>query len=544
MSSLHRFLANADVLNDVFDVFSLDYSDPTTFNTIQYHDPELPVKKQTLARAARTCKAFMGPASRNLWSALHSGLSPLVRMFSNVRPCVRQRTTWDGMVFKDTYYEFDGDVSETEWIRFEQLAAHVRYLAHDALPLGSTVIEAIISRDASRRVPLFANLRMLSWRYSNGDELQQRLLRVLCTPSSSFLWYLPNKQRKRDHDQTSDLSIVADAAPGLLHLHIELPDVPVGPLSPLRRLTSLRAIRFLGQLTDELSVDLGTLPLLEAIHCRGACSAPSSPSTSIRTVSCPSSPSSADRSITGTYDLRFMDEFPALRKLELTKAASPSDVLPLLARIASPCFTTLSLSLRITCPDEVSPFIHTLCALPATQALTHLNLTLDCSSDYGLPRLPLFALYVEVHTGEDLVIEFADFVSALGTLRHVESFRVRLLSAAPAWKLSVADADVRQLTRAWPRLKHLDVPAHTKISTPTSTPATNPTSLSMFASSKDVQPHDHDKESLLIYRPSLRAVEDVVDVALIADDHSRCVGVDRVLACSVETEVVCLKPSA
>ncbi|KAI0741790.1 hypothetical protein C8Q80DRAFT_1274157 [Daedaleopsis nitida] len=446
MSSLHRFLTNADVLNDLFDTFSPDYNHPATFKSIQYHDPGLWLTTQTLAHAARTCKAFSGAASRNLWSALHSGLLPLVQTFSNMKRRVRVKTTWDGVTLKDTYYELEGDVPESEWIRFEELASRVRYLGHDLSPLDPSVLEAILMRYESRCAPLFSNIRILSWRNSNGDQLQQRLLRVLCTPAPMSLWYLPNKQQKVG-DQAADLSIVAAVAPILQHLQVELADLPLGPRSPLLRLTSLRSIRFLGELDEELRADLGTLPNLGTIHCRGASSPLSSP-----VASRPPTPGPCDR----PAKLPLMERFPALQKLEVAHDAEPTALLSTLAQVASPRLASLSIRLQIAHSMELISFVHALCELPAAQALTTLCITTRSTCPY--PLLPPAAV------GADTDIEFADLVRSLSRLPHIQTFRL----VSSAWGVGVSDAHLALLADAWPRLSHFEVSARWTPRTPQS----------------------------------------------------------------------------
>ncbi len=82
--SVHRFLTNIDVVYAVFDhldLFPRSISASDLFSVKGYIDYEARLIRRTLASAALTCRAFSEPASKTLWTCVHShsGLKPLLK---------------------------------------------------------------------------------------------------------------------------------------------------------------------------------------------------------------------------------------------------------------------------------------------------------------------------------------------------------------------------------------------------------------------------------------------------------------------------------
>lgn len=104
--SLSKFLANEDVLTQIFDYFSLF---PLSANTWDRDFSCLAIRtqqsaRQVLVNAALACRAFSGPALKVLWSVLPYGLWQLVRLLPGVRRRNRRRVKRENV---RTYRAFD-----------------------------------------------------------------------------------------------------------------------------------------------------------------------------------------------------------------------------------------------------------------------------------------------------------------------------------------------------------------------------------------------------------------------------------------------------
>ncbi|KAI0763002.1 hypothetical protein C8Q74DRAFT_1451054 [Fomes fomentarius] len=152
--SLHRFLANIDLLHAVFDHLDLLPRPITDFVRGFYARHEAIVARRTLANAALTCRALSEPASKTLWKCLHLGLLPLLKTFS----CFKET---DGGIAS---YELDGEISAAEWERFDHLASWVRYIGYPyerAVVLQSSVVHALVKRYQTKGAALLPNLQIL-----------------------------------------------------------------------------------------------------------------------------------------------------------------------------------------------------------------------------------------------------------------------------------------------------------------------------------------------------------------------------------------------
>ncbi len=82
--SVHRFLTNIDVVYAVFghlDLFPHPITTSDFYRVKNYIDYEASPIRRTLASAALTCRAFSEPASKTLWTCVHShsGLQYLLK---------------------------------------------------------------------------------------------------------------------------------------------------------------------------------------------------------------------------------------------------------------------------------------------------------------------------------------------------------------------------------------------------------------------------------------------------------------------------------
>ena len=100
-----RFLANRDVVYELFDHLSLYPSSLSSFNAAQLRMEDSKISRRTLASAALTCRAFSEPASEALWSVVHVGLLPLLKTFSSLKKCERENRWYPySTSHKETYY--------------------------------------------------------------------------------------------------------------------------------------------------------------------------------------------------------------------------------------------------------------------------------------------------------------------------------------------------------------------------------------------------------------------------------------------------------
>lgn len=88
--STGRALYNTDVINEIFEHLSVAPRHVTRVSDYDLYGDEATAKRQALASAALVCKTFSEPASRFLWTTLHRGIGPLMRVFSNLK----ESTLW------------------------------------------------------------------------------------------------------------------------------------------------------------------------------------------------------------------------------------------------------------------------------------------------------------------------------------------------------------------------------------------------------------------------------------------------------------------
>ena len=106
--SVQRFLANRDVVYELFDHLSLYPYPLASFDAAQLRmGDDSKITRRTLASAAVTCRAFSTPASEVRWSVVHVGLLPLLQTFSSLTQCKRDneiRKDPYNMSYKEIYY--------------------------------------------------------------------------------------------------------------------------------------------------------------------------------------------------------------------------------------------------------------------------------------------------------------------------------------------------------------------------------------------------------------------------------------------------------
>ncbi|KAI0752621.1 hypothetical protein C8Q80DRAFT_1147321 [Daedaleopsis nitida] len=430
--SIHRLLANEDVLHILFDQFRLQ--PPVSFD-ILYTPNELQdsprMLKRTLVNAACTCSSFADPASRVLWSVM-DGLSPLLRLLPSFKQSTHSTVPPHqgiGGTQNDSDYVLDGDVSEADWTRFEHVAGRVRCLLYDPyVSLDRTVVDALVARYGRNRGlgSLLPNLQFLVWPESNDDD-RQRILGLLCSDALQYVVIPDYQSGDYQYPGQKDLLTIADHAPNVRHFRADLSNIPLGVDSPLLRFAALRSLKFpLGSTMDEVIFTyVSKLPYLAVLDLSG--------------VVLPN-PTAAY----AEHPVMKRNTFPSLRKLLIPgEGYRPALHLDTLSRISSTSMEALWLTVHVALKSELIQFVATLCSLDAMQSLRYLYLSVD-------------APYMEYEGLEMSSIVFADIAQPLLKLRFVEDFS---LSSTFPYAIDVTDEDVGQLSSGWPRLTRISLRA-------------------------------------------------------------------------------------
>ncbi|KAI0794263.1 hypothetical protein C8Q74DRAFT_566042 [Fomes fomentarius] len=311
MDACHISLAQPHILDEIFASFS---GIPLLLSAHTPKREQLQTNKSTLANAALTCRAFVEPASAVLWSAMHSGLRPLLFTLSNFKP-------YSG----EAKNVIEGGVSPSEWARFQVLARRIQYLSNwNSIDLSAL---RLLLKQCSER-PLLPNLRVLRW-----------------TCYSQFY-------------AACDMAIFARVCPGLRDLVIDADaadDVDEIPPKTYSSFQGLRSARVLLTQPTHLR-ELAMLPHLESLFLN-------SPS-----ILCMDDVVLVEDTSTITPAFH---GFPALRTLEVSGYFDPSLVAGILHTITSPILSVVifRIDLGRGGSEGLDRLIGTLCAVPAAQQL-------------------------------------------------------------------------------------------------------------------------------------------------------------------------------
>ncbi|RPD56084.1 hypothetical protein L226DRAFT_571922 [Lentinus tigrinus ALCF2SS1-7] len=226
-----------DILHAVFNQFDLDLDNGE--------------KRRTLARSARVCKAFHGPAIRVLWRRLED-IIPLFRILPSFVNVGRKERG-------DELYMLTDEVSAEEWDRLELYAPCVSSLgtlppSRGGNPLtGRAIIPstwAYLTRLAAGK-PLLPRLLQLTWVWTSPQSTE---ILQLATPSlESFELICYDVRTDEEHARASRqeeessirlmLSAALSAAPNLHDLRLHMGSSHVAIAVPLiARLPTLRRL--------------------------------------------------------------------------------------------------------------------------------------------------------------------------------------------------------------------------------------------------------------------------------------------------------------
>ncbi|KAI0762980.1 hypothetical protein C8Q74DRAFT_191682 [Fomes fomentarius] len=416
--SVQRFLTNIDVVHAVFGQLDLSPRSITSgFDSLELHlGHETVVIRRTLVNAALTCRAFSEPASKTLWTCLHVGLLPLLKIFSCLtRKEIDSDPLYFGLARKEIFYALDGEIFAAEWQQFDRLASRVRYLDFQHAALEPSVMDTLVRRYQTKGAALLPNLHILCWAESLGHAPVLQLLRALCaTPSLSLVSISPCTKYGYSVHVAQDLAAIADTRPDLAHfssngyMYLQLNS----PLFSLRSLKSLKV----GQVDDASFHQIGTFPYLTDL------------STTLSDVRDAESPPGSEGA------------FLALRRL--TTSGAPATLVWMVAQISSSDLTSLSVQSQAKYIADILPPLETLFALPTVQVLQQLHLSINFDVEAFSDG-----------SGERMEVAFADLAHSILTLPHLEDVRLHVKLRT----LSLSDADILLIKFAWPRLRRLSL---------------------------------------------------------------------------------------
>lgn len=328
--------------------------------------------------------------------------------------------------------DVEGTISEAHWERFELLAARVRAIYFlRGIVTGPSLIELLATRYNGSRATPFPNLQILLWLDSNGDPLQARLLRVLCTPPPQHVFWVrrPYGFGERDPPE-DDLTLVADIAVTgeneMRHFHYDT-SIPMRLQGPLLRFQALRSLVLVGLVTPTVyHTHLATLPCLEDLEINGEFIFDEPDSKVIRTQ-------------------RSGREFPVLQRLVLRHGHRPSTLLDALSALSSPNLRSLTLGTALAQAQDLTDLVQGLSSLPSTHALQELRIELG----YHHTTDP----WGDMETETTILV--AALVPHLSRICHVTHFS--LLRLSDVWTIAIANEDLAQLAQVWRQLVSISV---------------------------------------------------------------------------------------
>ena len=347
---------------------------------------------------------------------------------------------------------FEAPIQEAEWARLLRYAARVREIVyhtdwsmsdwHGEYFINDRAIHELYRRTDGR--PLFPNLRYLAWHRDVEEaqelvEAQSRLLDILVSPTLTAvaLWHpLFSPEGVKEHIRWEymcmggydpDLKKVIKTCPDLKELLIGV-DLGLSQLRELSTCTRLRTLHCqMANTTAEVLEVLGQNPHIEEL--RGAFD-------SDRHDNCTPWTSLIPR----TFDRQLNKGlFPALRRIRFydsyTFIPYLTDLLP---SIGSNTLEEVSLSHTHahTLPEHVGPFIEALCA----PRYAHSLMTVDLSFTFYNAEMNFNSQHPIV------AVSFHDTFSSLLQLRRLHTLSLSLSYL----RLSVSDADLDLMARAWP----------------------------------------------------------------------------------------------
>ncbi|KAI0772461.1 hypothetical protein BD413DRAFT_474355 [Trametes elegans] len=403
-SSTIAMFDNGDILAELFD--SLE-TGPRSLH------------RKTLASCALVCRGWSDPASKVLWRRLDS-FHPLWALLAgrHFPPSAKRLTEFWEIVEPEVFVKETYSKEPVLWKQFLHRASHVREIGTASCgPSELALIRAVVQYNGG--ATFLPALQRIVWRH--GYPSDTSLLGILspsvrnlelattrfATPLGQHLLSPP------DFTQFEPLFVgLASAAPFLLRLTVSGRQLPAPTIiSHLLSLTRMRELYLYNELCilapNDLHTILESMPNLKLLYAR-------------------------------LRDFSFPDcSANSLSLRELRLQASSEDIAGLLSScLRAPNLSSITLGIT----DSTHTPHHSACL----QALASAPLASSLHELY-------ISTVVQAEIGEPPAGSYAALVEPLAPLAELEVVELRVLNTTVA----IADADMRTLARAWPRLRRL-----------------------------------------------------------------------------------------
>ncbi|KAI1787766.1 hypothetical protein LXA43DRAFT_1184274 [Ganoderma leucocontextum] len=358
------------------------------------------VKRLTLARAARTCKAFADPASRVLWEVLVDP-APIVSVLRTL----------------NAHAASEAEENARIWDRFEQIARRIRaFCCWTSTGHGDEdidILPPICSHYDGH--PIFPNLRVLSVGAGVHGAPWLAFLRAVCASPTLVLCTIAAGY---DIAVPESLAIISDAHPELPHLKApSLWRFDEESHRALAKFSNLQTARFMF-IDTTLFSHLAALPNLRMLRGRFAISKP-------------------------TMDIQ--SAFPALRELSTEDMDARTECLAVLPLISSKSLARLSVQISVPLTESMLEYLDEMCSSPALAQLHELDLRVDIEFNQ-------FENQDEPFEGVRVADVLAPLkrLPALRDILVVVNFRTSTVAA-----FDMNDKDLDTVASAWPDLAHV-----------------------------------------------------------------------------------------
>ncbi|OJT06682.1 hypothetical protein TRAPUB_2467 [Trametes pubescens] len=428
-------LSNPDLLFALFDHLApfshADILQPGEISS-QHFPKESCLRRQTLINAALTCRDFAEPASSVLWRVLYPGLHPLFYPFPGFHKTTGFLETRELDDYEQQFlasipnHVLEREPSPAEWERWKICVRRVRCISlrnTRAAFFDEPFIPLLLH--ASAGVPILPSVQFIAFNEPRGDVVQTQLLHALIGPALSTISVYNVRPYAYSAHILDDLEVISRTSNNVERMLIRSENKPLSQNWPITRFPRLRKLSF-----DCLSwfpcrsmtSQLGALQELEELDVTYEAI-----SSNPQTMAALDDPSPTTNG------------FPALRKLHLGASAfQAGQIIPSISStsLQEVRVTTYQPSFRA----DVTAFIKT---FPWTQNASSLRrLDLTHATNWGtLTTSPGDPFYAALFT----------MFAPLTELHALEYLEISCWSRV----LSVSDADVARMGRAWPHLRRI-----------------------------------------------------------------------------------------
>ncbi|KAL1945795.1 hypothetical protein VTO73DRAFT_1797 [Trametes versicolor] len=430
-------LSNPDLLFELFEHLSpFPQLDIVQLGEIpserfKHYSWEVYRRGKTLANAALTCKDFTEPASSVLWRVLYPGLHPLFYPFPGFHKTaglLKAREVDEFLKLSPiSNHVLEREPTPAEWERWKICVRRVRCINlrnTRAAFFEEPYIPLLLHANAG--VPILPTLRSIIFNEPRGNRVQTRLLHALISPTlSTISVYNGILRRPFSAHILDDLKAISESCGGIQRLSIRADARSFTHNLPLSLFPRLRMLHLALSWSRCRSMiyEAGALKRLECLF-----------------LSCETS-AKERRSMSGIGGQVYTaSAFPALRTLKLR--APPPQAAEILSSISSTSLQDVNISSSpSTFRTEVPALLNT---FPWKQNASSLRrLVLNHTPEWGTIGV----------NGELFYAAFFNIFAPLADLHALEHLEIACWSRV----LSISDADVAQMSRAWPHLQHIAI---------------------------------------------------------------------------------------